>query len=218
MLKANLTGEAIISGVKALGSAVKSIGDAAIDTVKSTAAYADEVLTMSTNTGVATDKLQEYMYMQELTDVSVDTLTSTMAKQIKSMGNAQKGTKDYTDAYSKLKVDAIDPVTGALRDSDTVYWELIDALGEMTNETERDMLSMQIFGKSAQELNSVIKIGSAGVAEFGQEAKDMGAVLDGDVLETLGEADDAFQRVDQLPCNIQARTGNCNDTWRSWCG
>ena len=42
--------------------------------------YADEVLTTATVTGIATDKLQEYMYAAELVDVSVETLTSSMAK------------------------------------------------------------------------------------------------------------------------------------------
>ena len=39
------------------------------------AAYADEILTTSTVTGIATDKLQAYTYAAELVDVSVETLT-----------------------------------------------------------------------------------------------------------------------------------------------
>ena len=66
-----------------------------------------------------------------------------------------------------------------------------------TNETERDATSMQLFGKSAQDLNSVIDIGSEGVADFAQEAQDMGAVLDDSTLKSLGETDDAFQRMTQ---------------------
>ena len=38
--------------------------------------------------------------------------------------------------------------------------KVIDALGKVTNETERDALAMQILGKSAQELNPLIEAGS----------------------------------------------------------
>lgn len=194
VLKANLSSQAIISGVEALGRALKDVAGAAVNVVKESASYADNILTISAQTGIATDKLQELKYMEELTDVPLETLTKSMEKQIKSMYSAQKGTTDYVNAYKALKVNAIDPVTGALRDSDAVYWETIDALGAMANETERDAYAMLLLGKSAQDINPVIKIGTAGVAEFAQEARNMGAVLSTDTLNSLGKTDDALQR------------------------
>ena len=91
------------------------------------------------------------MYAAELVDVSTETLTKSMAKQIKSMKAVQDGTKLSVEAYDKLGVSVMN-ADGSLRDSDTVYWEVIDALGKIENETERDALAMQILGKSAQEL------------------------------------------------------------------
>ena len=206
VLKANLASEAIVAGVKAMGSALKGVGESALNAVKETAAYADEVLTMSNNTGIATDTLQELMYMQELTDVSVETVTSTMAKQIKSMANAQKGTEDYVNAYELLNVE-IEDANGKLRDGEVVYWDVIDALGKMENETERDAVAMQLLGRSAQDVNSIVKIGSAGVKEFAQEARDMGAVLDEEALNTLGATDDAFQRMNESLGILQRELG-----------
>ncbi len=109
------------------------------------AAYADTVLTESTVTGIATDKLQEYMYAAELVDVSTETLTKSMAKQIKSMKSVHDGSKTMAAAYDALGVSVTDS-NGDLRDGDTVYWELIDALGKVENETERDALAMQVAG------------------------------------------------------------------------
>ena len=196
VLKANLASQAIISGIKTLGSAIKNVAEGAVDLATGAATYADDMITMSTQTGVATDKLQAYNYMSELTDVSLEDMTSSMTKNIKSMSNAQKGTEDYVNAYKNLGID-IEDGNGNLRDSEAVYWDVIDALGEMTNETERDALSMQLFGKSAQDLNPLITIGSEGVAKFAREAKQMGAILDEDALTSLGETDDAMQRLTQ---------------------
>lgn len=196
VLKANLASEAIVNGVKDLASGIKEVSSSMVGTVKDTAAYADDILTMANNTGIATDTLQELKYMQELTDVSLETITKSMQKNIRSMSDAAEGSANYAKAYEQLGVSVVDS-NGALRDSETVFWECIDALGKITNETQRDAIAMDIFGKSAQELNSIIKIGSAGVEQFAEEAHNVGAVLSDDTLEMLGATDDAFQRFDQ---------------------
>lgn len=197
VLKANLASEAIISGVKALFNAIKDGSKALVDVVKETAAYADNILTLSVQTGIATDTLQELNYMAELTDTSLETIAATMARNVRSMNSAREGTKLYADAYRSLGVDVIDPVTKQLRDAEAVYWDVIDALGKMANETERDAIAMQIFGRSARDLNPLIAVGKQGVAELADEARRMGAVLSQDTLEALGQTDDALQRLYQ---------------------
>ena len=196
VLKANLTSQAIIGGVQALAGAIKNVGTSAVDSVKNSAAYADDILTMSTQTGIAADTLQELKYMQELTDVSLETVTKSMAKNIKSMSSAQGGSKDLAEAYKLLGVNVTDS-SGKLRKSETVFWESIDAIGKMSNETEANATAMKLFGKSAQDLNPLIAIGSDGIKKFSQEARDMGAVLNTKTLDSLGKTDDQFQRINQ---------------------
>ena len=123
-------GVALGAAFTAVSAAAVSAGKALAEMSVAGAAYADDVLTVSTQTGIATDKLQEYMYAAELVDVSTETLTKSMAKQIKSMNSAANGSKSYAEAYEKLGVSVTDS-NGHLRDSDTVYWELIDALGKV---------------------------------------------------------------------------------------
>lgn len=166
----------MVAAMAAVGETIVAVGKSLVNVTKEGAAYADNVLTQSTITGIATDKLQEYMYAAELVDVSVDTLTGSMAKQIKSMKSAQDGSKNMVEAYEKLGVE-ITNADGTLRDSDDVYWEIIEALGKMENETERDALAMTILGKSAQELNPLIEAGAERMEELGKQAHDSGYVL-----------------------------------------
>lgn len=196
IIKANLTSAAVIGGVQALGSAMGNAATKTVDLVKGAATYADDMLTMSTQTGISTDKLQAYNYMAELTDTSMEDMTKSMAKNIKSMTNAEAGSKKYAEAYERLNVK-VDDGNGKLRDSEDVYWEVIDALKGITDQTERDSISMQLFGKSAQELNPLIAQGSEGVKKLAAEAKSMGAVLSTDALDSLGKTDDALQRMYQ---------------------
>ena len=174
------------------GAAAVSAGKALVDMSVNGAAYADEVLTTSTQTGVATDKLQEYMYAAELVDVSVDTLTKSMAKQIKSMKSAQDGSASFADAYKKLGI-TVTNADGTLRDRDTVYWETIEALGNMKNETERDAIAMTLLGKSAQELNPLIEAGAGKMAELGKQAQAAGYVINDKMLDAYGALDDQLQ-------------------------
>ncbi len=180
----------------AIGTAAISAGKALVDMTVEAAAYADEMLTQSTVTGMSVESLQAYSYAADLVDVSLDTLTSSMSKQIKSMSSAREGTGAAAKAYAKLGISVTD-AHGELRDGEQVYWEVIDALGKVTNETERDALAMQILGKSAQDLNPLIAQGSEGMAALTDEAKRMGAVLSEESIQKLGQFDDSVQRLKQ---------------------
>lgn len=184
--------KAAAATIAAMATAAGAATKALVDMTVAGAAYADEILTESTVTGIATDKLQEYKYAAELVDVSTETLTKSMAKNIKSMASAAKGTGDTAAAYKKLGVEVTNS-DGSLRDSEEVYWELIDALGNVENETERDAMAMQILGKSAQDLNPLIEAGADRMKELGEQAHDAGYVLSDETLNAFGEFDDQLQ-------------------------
>jgi phage-related protein len=197
VIKANLISDAIKSGLSALASGISAVGSAMSESLTAGAEYADNILTLSTQTGVSTDNLQKFNAVAELVDVSTETMTKSMAKNIKSMTSAQEGTGAMAEAYSKLGV-SVTNADGSLRDGETVYWETIDALKNVTDETERDALAMEILGKSAQELNPLIAQGSEGIKAMGDEAVKMGAVLSEDALNSLGAVDDEMQRFSSI--------------------
>lgn len=206
VLKANLAAKAVVAGVQALASAIKEMASALASVVTDSAAFADNVLTLSTNTGLTTDQIQEFQYMAELTDTSLETVTGSLTKLTRNMATAQSGTGAAAEAFAKLGVDVTD-AEGNLRSNQEVFLEVIDALGQVSNETERDATAMALFGKSAQDLNSIVAIGSEGIAKFAQEAHDMGYVLDGDALSSLGAVDDAMQRLKNTGTTLKNQLG-----------
>ncbi|MBR5990946.1 MAG: phage tail protein [Bacilli bacterium] len=176
----------------AVSAAAIKAGKSLIEMTKEGASYADNIITQSTVIGIATDKLQEYAYAAELVDVSLDTLTGSMKKNIMSMKSAASGSASYSGAYEKLGISVKD-ANGNLRDSETVYWELIEALGEIENDTERDALAMTLLGKSAQDLNPLIETGSKKMQELAKEAHQAGYVLSDELLQAYGAFDDQMQ-------------------------
>ena len=187
---------ALVGTMAALATAIAKAEQKLIDITRESAAYVDEILTMSTVTGIGTEALQEYTYAADLLDVSVDTITGSQARLIRAMGAAQEGTDAQVAAFNRLGV-TYQNVDGTLRNAEDVFWDTIDALGQMSNETERDAIAMDLLGKSAQDLNPLIKAGSDRMAELAEEAHNMGYVLDEDALDALGEVDDAMQRLNR---------------------
>ena len=186
-------GKALIAA--GIAAKVADIAKKLASATKEAAAFADEVLTLSAKTNISTDALQGYMYAAELVDVSVETITKSMQRNIRSMGSAADGTAQYANAYKQLGV-AVQDSNGDLRDSQEVFWELIDALGQMTNETERDEIAMTLLGKSAQDLNPLIEAGADRMRELADEAASVGYIMSAETLSALGSLDDQLQRLD----------------------
>jgi predicted nucleic acid-binding Zn-ribbon protein len=191
VFKGVFTAEATIKAIGMIADGVKQLGSALAGAVTGAASYADEMLTLSTKTGVSTQSLQEFSAVTELLDVDLSTFTSSLTKNTKSMYDAQSGTGQAAEAYAKLGVSVTDS-SGALLSSEEVFWTSIDALAQMSNATERDALSMQLFGKSAMELNPLIAEGSQGFADLSQKAHDMGLVMGDEALVALGNLDDSM--------------------------
>ena len=187
-----------MAGVVGLAvAAIKEMVDWTAEAVRSGAEYADNILTLSTNYGIATDKLQEYQYMAALTDTSLDTITGSITRLTKSMDSARDGTGDAAEAFAKLNIRVTEN-GGHLRDATTVFEEAVHALGFISDATERDAISMAIFGRSAMDLNSLIATGRDGINAYAEEARNLGYVLSDEELAALGAVDDQFQRLDKV--------------------
>src|SRR5574343_216186 len=192
------------SGVRDLGDEVRSVGkDIAIGLaaavagaaiglgalVVKTAATADEMVELGDKTGLTVTQIQELNYIGEQTGTSLDTVTGSLAKLVRNMASAQGGTGAAADAFKTLGVATTD-ANGNLLDSQAVFGNVLDALGGVANETERDALAMAIFGKSAQELNPLIDLGADGMKNMADEAHKLGAIMSEDAVNAAADLND----------------------------
>lgn len=180
------------AAVTVVGGLVGALASSTMDMSKT----ADDLLTLSTQTGLTTDQLQEFEYASELMDVSTDTLQGSLVKLTNNMQTAATGTGSAAEAFKTLKVKVADS-QGHLKNNYDVFLQTIDALGKMKNETERDALAMDIFGKSATDLNPLIEAGSGRLEELAEQAHEVGYVVDNETLQSFGELDDAMQKLDK---------------------
>lgn len=185
---------ALAGGFAAVTAAIVKAEKAMISMTKESAAFADNIITLSMQTGQSTQQLQEFAYASELIDVSVDTLQGSLTKLTNNMQDTMNGTGNAKASFDELGV-SVTNADGSMRSANDVFYETIDALGQVKNETERDAMSMDIFGRSAQDLNPLIIQGSKTLKAYADEAHNVGYVLDEEALSALGAVDDAYQRL-----------------------
>lgn len=178
----------------AVAAAIVKAEKAMISMTKESASFADNIITLSMQTGQTTDQLQEFSYATELIDVSVDTLQGSLRKLTNNMQDTMNGTGNAQASFEALGI-SVTNADGSMRSANDVFYETIDALGKVKNETERDAMSMDIFGRSAQDLNPLIIQGSDTLKAYADEAHNVGYVLDEEALSALGAVDDAYQRL-----------------------
>lgn len=186
----------LIGAFAAAAAAVVEVEKALANLTLEQAAAAGEIQDVAMQTGLSTEAVQRYQYACDLIGVSFDTVASSQAKMIQSMADVQSGSETAAATWNQLGIEVMN-ADGSLRDAQEVFLEVIDVLGQIENVTQRDAVSMEIFGRSAQDLNPLIVQGTDAFQALCDEASKVGAVLTDVQLEALAGLDDEMLRVEE---------------------
>lgn len=189
------------SALKGLGVALAATGIAiaAIITgmggiIKNSAELGDQLAKTSNQLGVSIQTLQEWNYAAIYTDVSSDTMAKGLAKTVKAMSKAQGAGDSFITVADGITVSLYN-ADGSMKSTEKAFYDTIDAIGQLKGDTEKEIATQQIFGKSYQELMPLIKAGSGALSEYGQKAKDLGIVLDEKTVTALDNLGDNTEAV-----------------------
>jgi len=160
---------------------------------------ADALLTDARMTGFTVEELQKLKYAQDIVDVSYETM----------IGSVQKLTKNMSEENSALQTLGISiyDENGNMRDAVDVWYEAIEALGQVENGTERDKLSMDLFGKSAMEMAGIVDDGGAKLKALGEEAETAGLIMSGDAVQGASEFNDSLDKLKATAMQSFAQAG-----------
>ena len=175
---------AITAAITGVIEGIKKLNEMTLEA----ASRADDLATQSMISGLSTTQYQQLQYAAPYIDVSAETITSALSKVTKAAAAGD-------EAFQKLGV-AIYDQNGYLRDNADIFFEALEALSQYTNETERNAMAQELFGKSAQELNPLIlQLDEA--RRLYNEALDEGYVLTEQQIAILGAVDDAHEKYNQ---------------------
>lgn len=182
----------ISAGAAAVGTGLLKLG---YDAVTS----ADDINTLAKQTGISTDEIQKMRYAADLVDVSLEDITGALRKMKPKMD-------ENNETFQKLGV-SVTNADGSLRSATDVFYDSIDALSKVQNETERDQLAMALFGKSADQLAGIIDDGGAALKQYGTEAENLGLIMSGETLDALNETNDVIDQTKAQLAGTMAQIG-----------
>lgn len=184
------------------------------NTASESSNWADDLATMSQQTGVSIGTLQKWLYSADFIDTDVGTITKAMKRFVNASG-------DVNDALKQLGIHGkeawlVVQDNGAVDSYETTYnamelfWQTIDKLhamneemeladlaGDITKATElertMEQLSQALYGKSFAEMQPLIKAGREAWEEYGKQAEETGAVLSDDLVNNLTLFNDSLQ-------------------------
>lgn len=154
---------------------------------------ADDLNTMAKQSGLTTETLQKMQYASDLIDVDLETAVGSIRKMKKNLDGQEK-------TWERLGVQTKD-ASGNYRNIEDIFFDTIQALSKIENETERDTLAMDLFGKSADELAGYIDDGGAAYRALSEEAEKSGAIISQEDLDKANEFND---QLDKLKATVGA--------------
>ncbi len=161
---------------------------------KKTGEFAERLNNLSMQTGMSKTRLQELRFISDQIGLSFDTVAnSSMMLQRKLLG-IEEDSGFAADAMKRLGIDIHDS-QGEFRSMDELMPEVIAKLQGMSNETERNALMSQLFGRSFAEIVPLIGMGADEFKRMSQEAHRTGNVLSNEALEGAQKFDDMLDQM-----------------------
>lgn len=180
---------------------LKSIGIAAFATgavysfkriIESAAATGDQFHKMSLRTGVASEELSALGYAAKISGTDIDAVEKSLRYLSQQMLDMERGTGTAKDTFNELGISIKDS-EGNLRSVTSIMTEVADKIMNMTDETKKAAYASEIFGaRSGTQLLPMLRLGSKGIEELTQKAKELGIVIGTEDAQKAAEFTDAM--------------------------
>lgn len=190
--------EALTSRAKSLSGSIKLMAASALSAVsigglalltKNAIDSADAIAKTADNIGISTDALQELRFAADLSGVSQERFDKALQKFTIRIGEAAAGTGEAKDAFNLLGISVLD-AEGRLQSTETILNQVSDALSGIESPTERARVAYNLFGREGVAMVNLLAKGSAEMETMRQKARDLGLVLDEDLLRNAEKAQD----------------------------
>lgn len=175
--------DSLIHKLESGARAAVNLGKKIYSSVKESTGWADDLITLSNQTGIDTTTLQQ---MQKVADI-VDT-------DVEAIINAKKRMARATTTDSG--VESIEEVLGISlngKNADDLFWEIGDALVNMGESFDKEAAAQKVFGRSWAELLPLFKTGREEYEKMLSEQ----TTLTEEQVKNLGKADDTIKQLEQ---------------------
>jgi hypothetical protein len=168
-------------------------------------ASADALGKQSESLGIAAEKLAVYRMAGARAGVAQGTLDKSFGRLTTTIGQAAEGIGTGVRALDRLGLSA-----EALAEMapDQQMRILADAVGTVTNQTDRMTIATDLFGRgAARDMLRVLNLGSAGFDSYAEKARIAGIALDNVATTQVAAANDAMADLGSLVDGLGQQLG-----------
>ncbi len=175
-----------------------------ISLASESASMLDTVDKMSQKIGISREAYQEWDYILSQSGADVSGLQTSIKTLSTAASEAKDGTAEYKDEFDRLGVSVVD-TDGNLKDSETLFNEVFDALSDMTDQTQRTATASKLLGKSATELAPAMNSGSDAIEDMRDSAHDLGLVMSDEAVNAGVSYADALDQLERQMKSLKTR-------------
>lgn len=183
-------------------------GLATVATVTSFAAAAKRALDYTASLGevaqqlgVTTRDLQVYRYVAQNVGIEQAEMDKGLQRLTFTMGQAADGSKKQVAAFKELG-PAVEAAVASGASAGEVLPLMADAFAKVENSAKRARLEREFFGKSGQQMDTLLSQGGQVLRDYAAEAERLGLILGDDLIK---KADDASDRLGVLAKVMEVR-------------
>lgn len=170
-----LAGAAVIGGLTKLTLEAVKTGDAV-------AKAADAI-------GISTDALQEYRFAADLAGIGTEKFDASLKKFSRTFGELRAGTGTAVTFLNKYDKDLLRALQST-QSMDQALDLVARAMANAATQSDAAALAAAFFGRSGVDMTNIVKGGTEALDAQRQKARDLGLVLEEDLLRGAEKVND----------------------------
>lgn len=184
-----------------IGAAIGAFGGILLG-IKNTVSYFRELKAEAQKASMSIENYQVFSKLFKKLGVDSDVLRTSMSKLTGQIRKTDEEGDEATGALSRMGIQVRD-TNGAMRSSESIYVDAIRYLAGMKNETERNMLAQQLFGKSYAELNPILNQGAEGLQKSIEAIKASGSIMTPEQIDKMEQASMQMDKLSAVSTNLK---------------
>jgi hypothetical protein len=178
-----------------IGASVVGAVGGLLKIVTTAAQVADDLNTLSAQTGLTVEQIQELAIVAEQTGTQTNTLARGAITLMSNLEMAKDPASAIAGALNELGINILD-VNGNMRPMSELFPEIIDALRNLEDPTDKARIASQLFSRfMALELMPILELTDEEYKAITDRAYEMGRVLGQDQVDELNKANNAWKEM-----------------------
>lgn len=178
-----------ISAFEGVADVVKETVEYIWEASNATAELGDTIDKMSQKLGLTSEAYQEWDYVLQLNGTSINQMRGGMKTLVNTLDEAKNGSAGAIEKFERLGL-SMDEIKDL--NQEELFGEVVYALQDMTNETERSAVANDLLGRSAMELAPLLNSTKEETQGLMEQAHEYGFVMSDEMVGASADYEDAM--------------------------